>query len=219
MDILFYIASVVIGGAFNFVAKPDEKIVYKLAVANLVLSITLIVCTWLLAGITNQAVTLSISFVLDLARSLGHFIIGYLLFYIFLDLRSAKSSYDSYQLKSIINISLWSITIATGNAFIMSAINKATHFSSMSLFFTGSGYKVWFLYFIMAAEALGGLGLLLHFKLKTGPVAAIGLMLIMLGAVYTLWHNKDSFSDTEAALSHLVTLSLILVFYYFEKRV
>jgi uncharacterized membrane protein YphA (DoxX/SURF4 family) len=84
-------------------------------------------------------------------------------------------------------------------------------------FFKQSGYAVWFLYFIMAAESLCALGILLHFKLRTGIYAAIGLMAIMLGAIYTHLHNRDPFSDSYAAISELISLMLILLIYYFEK--
>jgi putative oxidoreductase len=89
----------------------------------------------------------------------------------------------------------------------------------MTDFFKQSGYAIWFLYFIMAAESLGGIGILFHFKLKTGPLAACGLILIMIGAIYTHWHNHDPFSDSYAAVSQLISLAMILIIYYFEKQV
>lgn len=87
----------------------------------------------------------------------------------------------------------------------------------MATFFTASGYAIWFLYFIMIAEGLGGLGVLLHFKLKTGPLAAAGLMLIMIGALYTHCHNKDPFSNSYGAVCQFITLALMQAMYYFEQ--
>jgi 4-amino-4-deoxy-L-arabinose transferase-like glycosyltransferase len=86
-------------------------------------------------------------------------------------------------------------------------------------FFKQSGYALWFLYFIIAAETAGAIGILMHFRLKTGFLAAICLALIMLGAVYTHLHNHDPFSDSYAALSQLLNLSFILLLYYFEKQI
>jgi len=85
-------------------------------------------------------------------------------------------------------------------------------------FFQQSGYSIWFLYFIMTAEAAGALGILLHFKLRTGITATAGLMLIMLGAVYTHWHNKDPFSDSLAAVSQFVNLAILLLLYLLQWK-
>jgi uncharacterized membrane protein YphA (DoxX/SURF4 family) len=71
----------------------------------------------------------------------------------------------------------------------------------------------------MMAESLGALGILFHYKLKTGPLAALGLMVIMLGAIYTHLHNRDPFSDSYAAVIQLINLALLLFVYYFEKQV
>ena len=63
------------------------------------------------------------------------------------------------------------------------------------------------------------IGVLLHFKLKTGPLATAGLMLIMIGAMYTHRHNNDPFSDSYAALSQFMTLGIMLILFYFEREV
>ena len=86
-------------------------------------------------------------------------------------------------------------------------------------FFRQSGYANWFLYFIMAVEPFGALGILFHYKLKTGPLAGYGLIIIMLGAVYTHLHNHDPFSDSYAAMIQLINLALLLFVYYLEKQV
>jgi hypothetical protein len=70
----------------------------------------------------------------------------------------------------------------------------------------------------MAMETLGAIGVLLHFKLKTGPLATVGLMLIMIGAMYTHRHNNDPFSDSFAAISQFITLGIMLILYYFEHE-
>jgi uncharacterized membrane protein YphA (DoxX/SURF4 family) len=105
-----------------------------------------------------------------------------------------------------------------GNAFILATYGKSTAMAYMISFFQQSGYAIWFLYFIMTAETAGALGILLHFKLRTGLPATVGLMLIMLGAVYTHWHNKDPFSDSLAAVSQLVNLTMLLLLLFLQRK-
>ncbi|MBS1530962.1 MAG: DoxX family protein [Bacteroidetes bacterium] len=120
---------------------------------------------------------------------------------------------------ALVRTALWGASILTGISFITETVWKAVNFDKMHHFFAGSGYAAWFLYFIMAAEFLGGLGILLNFKLKTGPLAAGGLMIIMLGAVYTHIHNHDPFSDSYGAVSEFISLSLLLIMYFFERKI
>jgi uncharacterized membrane protein YphA (DoxX/SURF4 family) len=115
-------------------------------------------------------------------------------------------------------MAIWGLSVLVGNAFILSTVGKATNMPEMVTFFKQSGYAIWFLYFIMCAESAAAVGILLHFRLKTGVPAAIGLMLIMLGAVYTHWHNGDPFSDSLAAVSQFISLTLLLVLYSFQRR-
>jgi uncharacterized membrane protein YphA (DoxX/SURF4 family) len=70
----------------------------------------------------------------------------------------------------------------------------------------------------MITETLGGILVLLHFKLKTGPVTATTLMIIMLGVVYSDWHKGNPFAFSYPAVDAFMSLSLMLVIYYFEKR-
>lgn len=66
---------------------------------------------------------------------------------------------------------------------LLSFIIKPNAKFDYPLAFTSYGYALWFLYFIILTETIGGIGILLHFKLKTGPLATLGLILIMLGVV------------------------------------
>lgn len=113
---------------------------------------------------------------------------------------------------------LYGLSVMIGCIFIIATIGKSQNFKQMSDFFKLSGYAIWFLYFIMVVEAAGGLGILLHRYLKTGLLAALGLFLIMLGAVYTHWHNHDPFSDSYAAVAQMVNLSLLIFCYYRQKQ-
>jgi uncharacterized membrane protein YphA (DoxX/SURF4 family) len=75
-------------------------------------------------------------------------------------------------------------------SFLCTEVGKLAHDSDMRQFFLQSGYAIWFLYFIMAAETAGAIGLLLP---RTTLPAALGLMAIMAGAIHTHAHNHDPF--------------------------
>jgi len=62
--------------------------------------------------------------------------------------------------------------------FICTEIGKVTHDAEMQQFFIQSGYPVWFLYFVIATETSGAIGL---FFPRTLLAAAFGLTLIMAG--------------------------------------
>jgi uncharacterized membrane protein YphA (DoxX/SURF4 family) len=211
MQLLIFIGIIVLGGLLSFAIKPKAQIVYRLAIGYIVLAIMLSINTWIFyfAGIKDGPVLKTLSFIMSWGGMLGHLVLGYLV---------GSIITDSNPLRKIINATLWGISILTANAFLVATVGKSQHIDEMITFFKASGYAIWFLYFIMTAEALGGLGILLHFKLRTGPLAAAGLAIIMLGAVYTHWHNKDPFSDSYAAVGQLVNISLMLVLYYFEQQ-
>jgi DoxX-like family len=215
-----YVLCLVVGAIFNFLGEVKENVAIKVALISLWIAIILGITMWVFyfAGVKNEGIKSILNSVMDLSRIFSHLLLGYLIIYICIALKFAKRTYDNAQVKKIVFFTLLGVSIVTGNSFIMSTVGKATQFGEMSKFFTASGYAVWFLYFIMSAESLGAIGVLLHFKLKIGPYAATGLMLIMLGAVYTHWHNKDPFSDSYAAVSQFITLSLMLALYYFEKQ-
>jgi uncharacterized membrane protein YphA (DoxX/SURF4 family) len=218
-DLLVPIASLIVGGLFILLAKPKEEIAIHIAKIGLYIAVFLSAILWIYYFAIPQdgVVKKILKSLLDLGKIFNHLILGYLLIYIFIALKFAKRVYDNDQIKRIIFFTLLGVSIATGNSFILATVGKTANFAEMTKFFTTSGYAIWFLYFIMSAETLGGLGVLLHFKSKTGPLAAAGLMLIMIGAVYTHWHNKDPFSDSYAAVSQFITLSLMQVLYSFQK--
>jgi uncharacterized membrane protein YphA (DoxX/SURF4 family) len=98
------------------------------------------------------------------------------------------------------------ITVAT--AFFAVEIGKSNNDAEMRKFFLESGYPVWFLYFTMAAEILGSIGLFIS---RTIIPAAFGLGVIMLGAIYTHYRNHDPFSDSLEATHLLVLLACIII--------
>jgi uncharacterized membrane protein YphA (DoxX/SURF4 family) len=172
---------------------------------------------YFLAGIKTAFVLKALVFISGLAGYLSRVMLGYLIVNIFTGTTSPDA--DEQNVKRLLRLSLWGATILAGLSFVIESFWKGLHFGKMACFFNISGYPVWFLYLIMIAEALGGLGILLHFKLKTGPVAAAGLMLIMIGALYTHSHNKDPLADSYAAIGEFITLGLMQALYYFEQAV
>ena len=219
MDILIILGLLILGCLLNLAWEPGFGPASWVAKVYLVLCIMLASMVWVFyfAGIKNTAVlsvlNTSIQYGGYLSRLMLGFLIGNILFKVWL-----KDTFkDCSGLKAIIKTTLWAVSISVANSFLVATVGKSTNMTYMIGFFKQSGYAVWFLYLIMAAESVCAIGILLHFKLKTGIYASFGLMLIMLGAVYTHLHNRDPFSDSYAAISELISLMLILLIYYFEK--
>ena len=101
-------------------------------------------------------------------------------------------------------------------SFLCTEIGKLAHDSDMRQFFLQSGYTVGFMYFIMAAETLGAIGLLLR---RTVLPAALGLMAIMAGAIRTHAHNGDPFSDSLEAVHLLILLVSVVTIRLTAARV
>jgi hypothetical protein len=221
MDVMIFIGLLLIGGLLNFICEPSAKTVHCLAKCYLLLAIYLAFASvvFYLAGIHNAFIHRALAILLHYGNYFGHLAAGFLTGNIFLGLNKEDELFTRLQLQDITTIVLWAVAVSIGLSFIIETCWKVEHFAKMVTFFTASGYAVWFLYLIMAAEALGGLGLLLHFKLKTGPWASIVLVLIMLGAIYTHWRNHDRFSESYGALSQLVNLAIILFLYYLERQI
>lgn len=211
MQLIIFIDTILLGGLLSLGLKPKAKVFNLLATGYIILAIILSICTWAFyfARIRDGFILEVLSFIMSSGGMLGHFVLGYL---------AGCIAADNKPTKAMISSTLWGISILTANAFLVATAGKSQHIDEMITFFKASGYAIWFLFFIMTAEALGALGILLHFKLRSGPLAAAGLAIIMLGAVYTHWHNKDPFSDSYAAVGQLINLSLILILYYFEQQ-
>jgi uncharacterized membrane protein YphA (DoxX/SURF4 family) len=218
MQIVLLIAMLIIGGLLNLAKKASFRFVYNLGVAYIFIILLVSIRSWFLYNtiINNAFLAKALLFQVNFIGSLGHLILGYLIVNIFLLLTSTES--NDLAAKKLIGLTLWGITILTGFSFLTETYGMAENCCKMMTFFTASGYNLWFLYFIMIAETLGGLGVLLHFKLKTGPVAAAGLMLIMICALYTHNHNNDPFSDSYAALCQFIMLAIMQALYYFKQQ-
>ena len=85
------------------------------------------------------------------------------------------------------NIALWIVQVLLGALFLFGGVFKLV--MPPEAMKGPIDFPVWFMRFIGLAELLGGFGLLLPgiFRIRTGltPLAAAGLVIIMIGAVGT----------------------------------
>jgi hypothetical protein len=220
MEILLSLTFLICGLLANFLIKPKVASVYSMVRIFVGIALVITLSSWLIlvAEIKSMIIPSALTFFLRWAEIFWHLIIGFLIGNIALKIRS-NIFIDDFELKKNTRTTLWAVSFMSGNIFLIAALGKFFNMANMTAFFTSSGYAVWFLYFIIVAELLGGLGICFHFKLKTGPLAAGGLSLIMAGAVYTHWKDHDPFSDAFAAIYQLITLCLLLILYYLESYV
>lgn len=101
------------------------------------------------------------------------------------------------------DVVLEAMRIVLAFTFIFAALGKALTMSGMGEFFAQSGYSLAFLKFIILAEALGALGLLLPWAILP---AMLGLSVDMFGAVLTHIHNGDPLNDSTGAIGLLIRL-------------
>jgi hypothetical protein len=219
MDILIILGLLILGCLLNLIWEPGFGPANGVAKVYLVLSVILAGMFWLyyFAGIKNATVLSLMSVPMRYGGYLSRLMLGFLAGNILFKFWLKDTIQDCSGLKAIVRTTLWAASVTIANSFLVATVGKSQNMPYMLGFFRQSGYAVWFLYFIMTAESVCALGILLHFKLKTGIYASLGLVLIMLGAIYTHLHNRDPFPDSYAAISELISLMLILLIYYFEK--
>jgi uncharacterized membrane protein YphA (DoxX/SURF4 family) len=220
MQILLFIATLIVGSVLGVIIKPKAKFDQQLSVVYVIVAVLLCFNSALVnfVDIQNKTILNSLLFVLNWGKSLSYLFIGYLSIHILYSLSSNNTSPLNYQLNKIVRSTLWAISIINGFGFIIETGYKIKNFDDLVSQFASFGYAVWFLCFIMVTETLGGILVLLHFKLKTGPIAAVALMIIMLGVVYSDWHKGNPFAFSYPAVDAFMSLSLMLVIYCFEKR-
>ena len=137
---------------------------------------------------------------------------------IFQVLKLQDKASNNYPTEKIIRLTLLALIIINGFQFIIETVYKLKNFDDLVAQFASYGYAPWFLYLIIVTETIGGVGILLHFKWKTGPLATLGLMMIMLGVVYTNWHTHNPFGYSNPAVDAFMSLTLLMIMYNFEKR-
>lgn len=218
MEMILIFTSMLGGALLGLLYRPDEALALRLAKAYIILVLILGAAAWVyyFAGIKNQFIAGIIAGVVNSGKYPARILLGYLTSTIFLSLKHLD---EGYPLQKLTRLTITGVSLTTGLSFLIATEGKADNLGDMIAFFKQSGYATWFLYFIMVMETLGAIGVLVHYRLKTGPLATTGLMLIMIGALYTHRHNKDPFSDSYAALSQFLTLGLMLMLYYFEYEV
>src|ERR1700753_2212413 len=172
MEIILISGSILAGVVLGFAFKPGFTLVRQAALAYiwLVVLLSVIACIFYFAGITNQLVNTLLGDIVTWGKYPARILLGFLATAIF---TSARNDED-HKVKKIIRLTLAGVSLATGLSFLTATVGKATNLAEMIALFRQAGYAVWFLYFVMAAETLGAAGVLLHFKLKTGPLATTG---------------------------------------------
>jgi uncharacterized membrane protein YphA (DoxX/SURF4 family) len=110
------------------------------------------------------------------------------------------------------NIALWVISAVMALMFAGSGIGKMTQNPEMVANFAKWGHGPGFLIFIGAAEAAGGVGLLIP---PLCTLAATGLIVIMGGAVFTHLTNNDL---SHAPIPMVIVILLAVVGYARRPR-
>ena len=220
MPILIFIVILLTGCMLGFIIKPNARLDRQISRIYIIIASLLVLNAALVnfANIQNAALMNAMVLVLNWGKSLNFLLIGYFLVHISQVLKSKYHGTVEYPLDKIISSSLWAITIINGFGFIIETGYKLKNFEDLVEQFSHYGYARWFLYFIIVTETLGGIGVLLHFKLKTGPLSALGLMIIMLGVVLTNWHSNDPFAFSYPAVDAFMSLCLMMILYRFERK-
>ena len=82
----------------------------------------------------------------------------------------------------------WVLIVVLGLMFLVAGLGKLIGGEAASEAFSAWGYAAWFATVIGALEMTGGLGLLIP---RTTRYAIVGLLCIMLGAMYTHLSNGE----------------------------
>lgn len=218
---MLFTGMLLMGGLLNFIKEADMKSARRIAGIYIFIVLVAAIYTWIFhfVGIKDADLLKVIGIFLKIMHMIASAVLGYLATYILLTFQQSDEQDENEGLKNVIRLTRWAVSISIANTFILATLGKSQNMADMLGFFRQSGYASWFLYFIMAVEPLAALGILFHYKLKTGSLAAMGLIIIMLGVVYTHLHNHDPFSDSYAAVIQLINLALLLFVYYLERQV
>jgi hypothetical protein len=114
--------------------------------------------------------------------------------------------------------SLAAVSLYVAGKYAVFTIGKLLHSEEMVAFFVNSGLPAWMHWFVMGAEVAGACGILLHGWLGTGPLASIGLLLLLVGAIHTHWRNRDPLSDSYDAILQLIDVAALLGLYLAKAR-
>ena len=115
---------------------------------------------------------------------------------------------------SVRNIIAWILQALLGLAFIGFGGYGLLHATENTKNFVGMGLPGWFAYLIGASELLGGIGLLIP---RTVRLAALGLIIIMIGAV--VLHATKIPGGLANGVPAIVFLVLLVVIYLLRRPV
>lgn len=113
---------------------------------------------------------------------------------------------------SVRNIIAWILQALLAAMFIYSGAHKLMDLAGTTKNFEGMGLPGWFATLIAVAELLGGIGLLVP---RTVRPAALGLIVIMLGAVYM--HATKIPGGLAGGTAAIVSLVLLVVVYLLRR--
>jgi len=221
MEILIFLLLLLLGVALHWLLKLENERILRIGKEYVYLSLLIALTYWILSipAIRSGTFYAYLKNLQTYSKYLSYVQIGFLTTHIATAINANQGQVNMQITEKIAWLTRWGTSIFLGSIFIIATIGKMQNFDGMYAFFKESGYAKWFLYFIMAAEALGGIGVLMHFKFKTGVWATYGLMLSMTGAILTHWHNGDPFSDSYPAAILLTTLVLLQINYRLEKLI
>ena len=103
-------------------------------------------------------------------------------------------------------IAAWTLQVLLAAFFLMAGGSKLAGSQQAVQGFQEWGFSKGFLFFIGAAEALGGLALLIP---CLSAVSAMGLMVIMVGAAYTHLTNADGLGATLPSIVLFLLLGIV----------
>jgi len=218
MDVVYFLISIIAGVLVNLTWSIPNRVITGIALFFLTFSLFYDLVYWIraFAGLKNALVVAVLNLFLQWGRIIWFAILGYLTAYALKLIKQRAYKHDGF--KRVFSLTLWGASVTIASTFLMATVGKIQSIVQMKAFFQQSGYSDGFLYFIMIAESACAIGILLHFRIKTGIWATTGLIAIMCGAMYTHWHNGDPFSDSYAAIAQLLTAAMLLILYLLEKK-
>ncbi|NOT93861.1 DoxX family protein [Ferruginibacter sp.] len=223
MYILLSIIFSIIGILLAISTKIEETaLAYKFALMALWLSLIATICNALFffSGIKSSIVKEGLLFIYNWGKLFWFLITAMLTTILY------RITFRQYKLlvvpnsisRNILKLTIISATILCATFFFMVTIGKSKSYKEMEQFFVQSGYPAFFNYVVMVIECIFSVGLLLHFKLKSGFISAIILMIFMFGAFLTHFRNSDPLSDSYDAFMQILILTLLIILYKVEKK-
>ncbi|MCQ6956382.1 DoxX family protein [Mucilaginibacter aquariorum] len=206
MDLIFMMGFVIVGYLLGFrrsnLITPQMMAFTFNSIVIATTLIKLIMAGWMLKGGGF------FDFALKISYASIHISLGFVLrsFYS----KNTISETLGMLTKSFRYYTIWGMSVLISGNFFFFEIGKLRHATEMEAFFRASGMSPKLHYIIMFFEISCSCGLLLHGWFRSGKLAAIGLMIIMCGAIITHLHNADPFTDSLDAIAQMIYLTIFL---------